>query len=195
MQLGDVATVAVAYAAGMFPTAQLVGHRRGHDPLVEGSGNPGASNVYRTAGRGAGAVVLLGDVAKGALPTLVASVVGGRGLALACWVAAVAGHVAPLVRGGRGGKGVATAGGGTFVLAPIVGIGLLAVFALVVWRTRIAALGSLAMAALLPVGMALTHRHLLDTLAAFVVSLVVVARHHTNLSRLLAGTEHTIGAG
>lgn len=195
MQLGRVAMVAVAYVVGMFPTAQLVGRAFGHDPLREGSGNPGASNVYRTAGRGAGLVVLLGDVAKGGLPTLAALVVGGRGLALVCWVAAVIGHVVPLVRAGRGGKGVATAGGGALVLSPFVAIGLLAVFVVVVRRTKIAALGSLAMAVLLPVGVALVHRRLADTMAAAAVALVVVARHHANVSRILAGTEHTVGAG
>src|SRR5690349_18914145 len=97
-----------AYAAGTFPTAQLVGRRLGRDPTREGSGNPGATNVYRTAGRRAGLMVALGDVAKGAVPTAVGYLVDGRPLATVAWAAAVAGHVAPVTRRLRGGKGVAT---------------------------------------------------------------------------------------
>ena len=59
--------VVPAYLLGTFPTAILVGRREGRDPTQEGSGNPGASNTFRTMGRRAGAIVLLGDVAKGAL--------------------------------------------------------------------------------------------------------------------------------
>src|SRR5689334_17894800 len=104
-----VVLVPLAYLAGMFPTARLVGGRTGHDPTHEGSGNPGASNVYRLAGRRAGAMVFLGDFAKGALAAGVGLAVGGRALGLACGAAAVAGHIAPVTRRFRGGKGVATA--------------------------------------------------------------------------------------
>ena len=192
MEFGPVALVVASYAVGMFPTAQLVGRSRGHDPLAEGSGNPGASNVYRTAGRTAGLLVLLGDLAKGIVPTAAGWVLGGRGAGLACWLAAVLGHVVPLVRRGRGGKGVATAGGGALVLFPVVSVVLIALFVLVVKRTRIAALGSLVMAGLLPVGAALVHRRIADTAVAAAVAVVVFVRHRENLSRLRAGTEHTV---
>jgi glycerol-3-phosphate acyltransferase PlsY len=194
MDSGQVAWVVAAYLSGMFPTAQLVGRASGHDPLAEGSGNPGASNVYRTAGRRAGLVVLLGDMAKGLAPTAAGLIAGGRGLGLACWLAAVLGHVVPLVRGGRGGKGVATAGGGALVLFPAVSVVLVALFVLVVKRTRIAALGSLVMAGLLPVGVAVVHRRLTDVAVSVAVAVVVIARHHGNVSRLLAGTERTVRA-
>lgn len=192
MDGGQVAAVVAAYAAGMFPTAQLVGRASGHDPLAEGSGNPGASNVYRTAGRRAGALVLLGDLAKGILPTALGLVAGGRGLGLACWLAAVLGHVVPLVRRGRGGKGVATAGGGALVLFPVVSVVLIALFVVVVKRTHIAALGSLVMAGLLPVGAAVVHRRAVDAAVAAAVAVVVFARHRGNMSRLRAGTERTV---
>ena len=183
------ALVVAAYAIGMFPTAQLVGRVRGHDPLVEGSKNPGASNVYRTAGRAAGIAVLVGDLAKGVVPTLVALLAYSRSLALACWFAAVLGHVVPLLRPRRGGKGVATAGGGALVLFPLVSVALIALFVLVVKRTRIAALGSLVMAALLPLGIAVVHRRVADTVVGALVAVIIIVRHHGNVSRLLAGTE------
>lgn len=195
MDGGQVAWVVAAYVLGMFPTAQLVGRASGHDPLAEGSGNPGASNVYRTAGRAAGLVVLLGDMAKGIAPTAIGLVAGGRGLGLACWLAAVLGHVVPVVRRGRGGKGVATAGGGALVLFPIVSVVLIVLFVAVVRRTRIAALGSLVMAGLLPVGVAIGHRRVAEIIVSGAVAGVIIARHHGNVSRLLAGTERTVGTG
>lgn len=190
--VGEIAVVVGAYAIGSFPTAQLVGRRVGHDPLLEGSGNPGASNVYRTAGRAAGLVVLLGDAAKGAVPTLVALLVAGRGLAAVCWLAAVVGHVAPLRRGLRGGKGVATAAGGAAILYPVIALALGAVFALVVRRRRVPALGSLAMAVLLPVLVAVTGHPGWESAVAVTVSALVISRHHGNIRRLLSGTERSL---
>lgn len=181
-----------AYLAGTFPTAQLVGRRAGHDPTREGSGNPGASNVYRTAGRRAGALVLLGDLVKGALPTALALAASGRWLAGWCWLAAVGGHVLPLWRPRRGGKGVATAGGGALVLHPLGSVGLVALFVVVVRRSRVAALGSLAISFLLPLVVLAERRPAREVLVAAAVSLVVVARHHHNIRRLRAGTERVL---
>src|SRR5829696_8206095 len=110
--------VAGSYLVGLAPTAQVTSRRLGHDPSREGSGNPGASNVYRTAGSTAGALVLAGDVVKGIVPTMVGRKLGGRRLGLACGSAAVAGHVAPVTRRFRGGKGVATAAGLSLALDP-----------------------------------------------------------------------------
>lgn len=198
MVVGEIAGVAGAYLLGTFPTAQLVGRRVGHDPLREGSGNPGATNVYRTAGRAAGTAVLVGDAAKGALPTVLAFVIAGRWVATLCWLAAVLGHVAPVVRGlhgSRGGKGVATAAGGAIVLYPLEALAMFVVFVGVTKRTRVASLGSLAMALLLPVLVAVTGHPARESIGAAIVSMVVVARHHRNIRRLLAGTEHRIPGG
>jgi glycerol-3-phosphate acyltransferase PlsY len=180
-----------AYAAGTFPTAQLVGRRFGRDPTREGSGNPGATNVYRTAGRRAGALVALGDVAKGAVPTAIGYLVDGRPLATVAWVAAVAGHVVPVTRGGRGGKGVATAGGGAVVLHPLVTVALGIVFGVVVRLSRRASAGSVAIAVLLPVGVALVGRPAWEVIAAAALAALVLVRHRGNVQRLLAGTEQT----
>ena len=87
-------------------------------PTREGSGNPGATNVLRVAGRRAGAIALVGDLLKGAVPAAVGWAVGGHGLGVACGVAAVVGHVLPATRRFRGGKGVATAAGMAVVLFP-----------------------------------------------------------------------------
>lgn len=184
--------VPLAYALGAFPTAGIVGRLVGRDPNREGSGNPGASNMYRLAGKRAGAAVLVIDVCKGALPTAVGLSVGGRSLGVACGLAAMAGHVLPADRRFRGGKGVATLGGACLVLYPVVSLCLLAVWAAVMRASRIAALGSLAMAVLLPVGVALAGWPNWEIAAATAAAAVVVVRHRTNVERLLRGREATM---
>src|SRR3954469_18761612 len=94
-----VLLVALGYLLGTLPTAMAVGRRLGRDPTLEGSGNPGATNVYRTAGRRAGLLVGAVDVLKGAVPTAIGYTIDGRPLATVAWIAAVAGHVLPLTRG------------------------------------------------------------------------------------------------
>jgi len=180
-----------SYAVGTFPTAQIVGRRLGRDPTLEGSGNPGATNVYRTAGRRAGLLVGVVDVLKGAVPTAIGYTIDGRPLATVAWIAAVAGHVLPLTRRLRGGKGVATAAGGAAVLHPLVALALAAVFAIVARATGRASLGSLAIAVLLPVGVAIAGRPAWEVVAAAALGVLVLVRHGANLRRLLAGTERT----
>ena len=180
-----------SYAVGTYPTAQIVGRRLGRDPTLEGSGNPGATNVYRTAGRRAGVLVGVIDVLKGAVPTAIGYAIDGRPLATVAWIAAVAGHVLPLTRGLRGGKGVATAAGGAIVLYPLVTLALGVVFAVVVRTTHRASMGSLAIAVLLPIGVALAGRPAWEICAAAALALLVLVRHGANVRRLLAGTEQS----
>ncbi|MFN3218318.1 MAG: glycerol-3-phosphate 1-O-acyltransferase PlsY [Acidimicrobiales bacterium] len=184
--------VPLSYALGAFPTANLVGRLVGRDPTREGSGNPGASNVYRLAGKRAGIAVLVIDVCKGAVPAAVGLAIGGRSLGVACGLAAMAGHVLPVDRRFRGGKGVATLGGACLVLYPLVSLCLLTVWAAVMRVSRVAALGSLAMAALLPVGVAIRGRPGWEIAAVAAAAIVVIVRHRSNVDRLLRGHERTM---
>src|SRR5689334_10263386 len=120
------ALVPAAWALGTFPTAVLVARAHGHDVTKEGSGNPGASNVARLVGWRAGALVLIGDFAKGAIAAGVGLAVGGRAGAFALGIAAIVGHTFPIYR--KGGKGVATAGGALLVLYPLIVLGLAVVW-------------------------------------------------------------------
>lgn len=190
--LVDVALVALSYAIGTFPTAILVGRQTGHDPTVEGSGNPGATNVYRTSGRRAGLIVALGDIAKGVIPTTAGLLVGGRPLGAACWIAAVVGHVLPITRGLRGGKGVATAAGGVLVFLPLVALCCAAVFGVTVALTRTASLGSILAFAIGPVLTWVTGRPGWEVGVAVVISALVLGRHWSNVKRLLSGDEHVL---
>ena len=183
------AVVVVAYVLGMFPTAQLVGRRLGFDPTTTGSGNPGASNTTRVGGMRAGATVLVGDAGKGMIAAGLGYAVDGRSTAWIVGAAAVAGHVWPVTRRFRGGKGVATAAGVAVVCAPLVSLGLAAVFGVVVKVAGKAALGSLVIAVLMPVILALLGRDPVEVVAAAAVASAIIVRHRSNIGRLLSGTE------
>ena len=189
IEVGSVAAVLASYLVGTFPSAQRVA---GRTITAEGSGNPGASNALRVAGRRAGALVLALDLAKGALPTLAALLISGRLLAVACWAAAVAGHVFPGTRRLRGGKGVATGGGGALVLYPVVSMFLLVVFAVVARVSGKASLGSLAIALGLVGGVMVAGRPAWEIAVVIVIVAVVVVRHAANISRLVHGRESSL---
>lgn len=185
----------VGYVLGTLPTALLVGRRTGVDPTTAGSGNPGASNVYRTSGRRAGAVVLVGDLVKGALASGIGLAAGGRGLGLACGAAAVLGHVLPVTRLRRGGKGVATAAGTVVVLFPWHALVMVAVWAVVVAVTRRASAASITAAASVPVAVAIAGHPAGYVLGVAVIAALVVVRHAANIRRLVRGEEPAIRAG
>jgi len=190
---GAWALVVLAYLLGTLPSAHLVAGRRGVDPTLEGSGNPGATNVYRTAGRRAGVSVFVADVGKGMVATGLGLAADGRSLGLACWAAATIGHVAPVTRRFRGGKGVATGGGGGLVLFPAVGVVVVALFALVARLSGKASLGSISICVALPLGVALTGRGWSEFLVTVATCLLVLVRHQSNIRRLATGREQGWG--
>lgn len=189
----SVSLVAAAYLLGTFPTATLVTRRRGVDPTRAGSGNPGATNVLRVAGRRAGAAALVGDVLKGAVPAAVGWAVGGHALGVACGVAAVVGHVLPVTRRFRGGKGVATAAGMAVVLFPAAAGVAIAGFAVAVALSRTASLGSVVAAVLLPVAATAFGAPGGEVAALAGCAALIVVRHRENIDRLLRGTERRLG--
>lgn len=195
--------VPLAYTAGSFPSAYLAGRLlKGIDLRTVGSGNLGATNVYRTLGAPAALIVLLLDIAKGALAVrfLPAMVDGGTldgdprlWWALAYGVAAILGHAKPVFLLWKGGgKGVATAAGALAILAPVsVGLALL-VCAAVVWYSGFMSAGSLAAAVIFPFFVWLDR----GVSPVFWVGLGLGAficwSHRTNYQRLRAGTEHRL---
>jgi glycerol-3-phosphate acyltransferase PlsY len=190
----------LAYVIGSFPSAYLTGRLvKGVDLRRRGSGNLGATNVYREVGAVAAVAVLLLDAAKGwvavALVPRWLSLTGAEWWVVAMGAAAVLGHAKPVFLLWRGGgKGVATAGGVFVALAPIAAAVSVGVFALVVALTRYVSAGSVAAAVVLPVSVALVRS---ARSPAFVVSLAismfVVWAHRGNLRRLSAGEEPRIG--
>ncbi|TMK86774.1 MAG: hypothetical protein E6G57_11795, partial [Actinobacteria bacterium] len=173
--------VALSYLLGTFPTALIVARLAGHDPTREGSGNPGASNVYRLAGTKA--------AAKGAAASAIGKAAAGPPLALACGLAAVLGHVFPVFRNFRGGRGVATAAGTVAVLEPLVAAPFVAVWVLVARLTGKASVASLVVIGATPVVVFALDRPAWEKLGMGALAAVVVARHAGNLVRLASGDE------
>ena len=197
--MSDLAIAAIlvlpAYFLGTFPSAHLVARMGGHDVLAEGSGNPGASNVARLMGWKAGLVVMLADFGKGAIASGVGLVLGGRAVAFALGIAAVAGHMFPVTRKFKGGKGVATAGGMLIVLYPLIVLILGVVWFLVSRVLKLASVGSLVCAVLFPVLVAVAGYGIEEVVITAALAVVVIARHAANLRRLLHGRELRTGEG
>jgi glycerol-3-phosphate acyltransferase PlsY len=182
-----------AYMLGTFPSALLVARAGGHDVLREGSGNPGASNVARLMGWKAGLLVMVADFGKGAIASGVGLALGGRGAAFALGVAAVLGHMFPVTRRFRGGKGVATAGGMLLVLYPVIVVVLAVVWFVIARLLKLASVGSLVCAVLFPVLVGLAGYGVAETIAIAALAVVVIARHASNLRRLFGGRELRTG--
>lgn len=158
------------------------------DPRAQGSGNPGATNVYRSGGWVPAATTLALDAAKGGLPVWLASIAGLSILAQAMVaLCAVTGHMIPVFYRFKGGKGVATALGAGLVLAPLTTLLLSAIWAMVMWRWRISALASIVAVVSGPLLSAILEP---DTLPLFgLLALLIVVRHRNNLIRMAQGRE------
>jgi glycerol-3-phosphate acyltransferase PlsY len=182
--LGLALGVALGFAAGAIPFGVIIARGRGVDIKAHGSGNIGATNVARVLGVVPGLIVLVLDAAKGALPVALALRWSGDApVALATGAAAILGHCFSPFLGFRGGKGVATALGVFLVLTPTLAALAVAVFALVLYATRVPALGSLAGVATIAVVLLWRGDPALAALAAGTTALLVYT-HRTNLGKL-----------
>lgn len=190
-----------SYLIGSIPFSWLVVRwKTGKDVRAVGSGNVGATNAMRAAGRGAGVLALLLDVAKGVAPVLIVRAIGTTDLVESmAAAAAVVGHMYPVWLRFRGGKGVATAAGALGALAPIAAALSALVFLIVVVVTRYVSLASIVGMASFP----LVVLFLLDRtappwerpwlVACVLVPVLSIWKHRGNIRRLLAGTERRLG--
>lgn len=182
----------VAYLIGTFPSAAIVARANGIDIRTVGSRNPGASNVTRVLGWRKGLWVFALDAAKGALAAGLGLLVDGRPAGYALGAAAVVGHVFPAWQRFRGGKGVASGGGIAAVMSPIAFAALVLVWFAVSQTTKKASVASIAVVALLPVGVAIEQREWWEVLAIVGICVLVMGRHLGNIRRLLARHEHAL---
>lgn len=178
-----------AYLLGTFPNAAIVARSRGIDIQQVGSGNPGASNIARVMGAKWGVVVFILDGLKGAIPATVGLLLNERPTAYGMLIAAVLGHMFPITRRFRGGKGVATMGGGALALQPVVSLGLLVLWVIVRKLSGKASLASLAIMIGLPIAVAVKGAPGWEVAAIVGCNALVLVRHVDNIKRLLAGRE------
>ncbi|GAB4174322.1 MAG: glycerol-3-phosphate 1-O-acyltransferase PlsY [Geothermobacteraceae bacterium] len=196
MSLTSIFLVIAAYLIGAIPTGAILARLAGIEDIRKvGSGNIGATNVYRTAGRKLGVLTLLGDALKGLLPVLAVQAAGFPAVTVALVAgAAFVGHCYPVYLGFKGGKGVATALGILLVLSPLTVLCAFVLFVALVWTTRFVSLGSISAAAAAPVLVLLFE----DSNATFAVTLFIAAlviwRHRANIDRLIKGTENRFRA-
>lgn len=188
----------LAYLLGAIPCGYLLARWRGVDIRTVGSGNIGATNVFRSVGKGWGVLTFICDALKGYIAAGLlpygAGYIGAPGslpLAVACAGLAIIGHNWPIYLRFRGGKGIATSLGALTGLAPAAaGLGLLC-WVLVFGMTRYVSVASMAAAA--AVGIAGWFLYPADRLLSLMLALLAVVaiwRHQANIRRLLKGTEH-----
>jgi glycerol-3-phosphate acyltransferase PlsY len=189
--------VAIGYLLGSVPFAVVVSRAlRQADPRTYGSGNPGATNVLRGAGRLAAALTLAGDVGKGVLAVCLGRELGGGGAAVAilCGAAAFAGHVFPVFLRLQGGKGVATFLGVLLAFEPWLGLACCGLWLAVALASRYASLASLAAAAAAPLLLGIADGPGVPLAVVAAMSALLVWRHRSNIAKLRAGTEGRLGA-
>jgi len=182
--------LAGAYLLGSIPTGLLLGKAYGIDVRKEGSGNIGATNLYRTVGRKVGVMTLAGDCLKGLLPVLAVKY-STLPAEYAAWVglAAFCGHVFSVFLRFRGGKGVATALGVFLALSPIAVAIALGVFIAMMLIWRYVSLGSISAAAVMPIAVWALGEGRVIGIVTMIVAVIVIIRHTENIKRLAAGTE------
>lgn len=187
--------IAAAYFSGSVPFGLLLARAvTGKDVRTEGSGNIGATNVARVVGKKLGAVVLVLDALKGAIPVLVAQhLLPGEALWHdAVGVAAFFGHVFPVWLKFKGGKGVATALGVLVVLLPWAALAGFLVWATILAIFRVSSVGSLAGAVVAVVVGFLVHRPIEYPAVAVVFLVLMLFTHRSNLKRLINRQENKV---
>jgi glycerol-3-phosphate acyltransferase PlsY len=194
--------VVVSYVLGSTPSGYLAGKARGIDIRAMGSGNIGATNVFRVLGRTAGIAVLAADGLKGFVaarfvPVLALHIFASSGarrenLALAAGVGAILGHNYTCWLRFKGGKGIATSGGVVMAWAPAACLTALGLWGLVFVATRYVSLASIAAALVLPFAVWFWNGSPTMTYVMSALSLLAIYKHKANIQRLLKGTENRI---
>ena len=190
-------TTAVAFLLGSIPTGYLVARAKGVDIRQHGSGNIGATNVFRTLGKPLGILVFFLDALKGFAAVWLAARFGGPSAwpPILAAVAAIAGHNYTPWLGFKGGKGIATSAGVLIALMPWAVLAIAVVWFGVFFATRYVSLASICASAALPVAVGALWFYGCGgsgPLLGFSVLIAALAiwRHRSNIGRLMAGTEH-----
>jgi glycerol-3-phosphate acyltransferase PlsY len=184
------------YFAGALPNSYLIAKAfKGIDIREHGSGNPGATNVYRVVGPIPGGIAFLCDFLKGFLPTFAALAFLPESqllIAVSVGIMAIIGHVFTVFLRFKGGKGVATAAGVFFALMPIPTALSLGTFALVLALSKYVSLGSIIAAALLPAYALMLKSNRALVIISTIIAVLIVIKHKSNIQKLLTGTENRI---
>jgi len=193
--LNTLLAVVISYLIGSIPVGYLLARLKGVDIRQHGSGNIGATNVWRTLGPLLGILVLALDAGKGAAAVLVGRSLGGAGTELLAALSALCGHSWPIFLSFRGGKMIATGAGVILAISPVVLLGALGVWLVTVGISRYVSLGSMLGGVSVPVLMALNDMEWQYILFGVVLAALVIYKHRSNIERILSGTEFKVGEG
>jgi glycerol-3-phosphate acyltransferase PlsY len=194
MQMNEILILVVAYLIGSIPFGLVIARIAGiGDITKQGSGNIGATNVTRIGGKKLGAATLVLDGIKGIIAILIARFAAPENPDLQIYAAVIAviGHIFPVFLKFKGGKGVATTLAVVLFLSPVVGLGTVAIWLAVFFTTRISSAAALVAIASMPILAFFLAKDsgILFLQAVTVLSVVVFAKHHQNIARLLNGSE------
>lgn len=188
-----------AYLSGSIPTSYIITKLvKGIDIRQYGSGNPGATNVFRAAGPVPGAITLILDFLKGLIPVLLALKYFGHDKLIYAMIAglfAVSGHIWTIFLKFRGGKGVATATGVFVALLPFPTLYAFILFLAVLFLSRYVSLSSMTAALFLPVFAVLRNEPKLLIIFSVLTAIVIIYKHKSNIKNLASGKERKIGRG
>jgi glycerol-3-phosphate acyltransferase PlsY len=198
--MNEILLILIAYLLGSVPTAVMVSRRFFNIDIREyGSGNAGATNVYRVMGSKWGTLVMIADMLKGVLAVQLALLLPDyepegmafQNLQTLLGLAAVIGHIFPIWADFRGGKGVATIFGMVLGISPLTAVGCVTVFSLVLFLTRFVSLSSILASISFPIFILVVFNvdNTLYRVFAITVALLVLLTHQKNIGRLLKGKE------
>jgi len=192
-----IVVLIVIYLIAAIPTGIVLARVMGYEDVRDkGSGNIGATNVYRVAGKLPGFLTLVGDILKGLLPLLACKTwlaPTPTQLGMACAMAIV-GHCYPIYLKFRGGKGIATALGIFLVISPTAVLGAAIVFGFTVAISRFISLGSVLAAMSAPLLVLMLNEPQPIFLATLFIAALIVWRHRSNIKRLMDGSENRFKA-
>jgi acyl phosphate:glycerol-3-phosphate acyltransferase len=184
----------IAYLIGAIPIGVILSKIKGIDPRKTGSGNIGATNVMRAAGKIFGLLTLIGDILKGLIPTLIAINSGlSSPVIAAIGLATFLGHLFPVYLKFKGGKGVATALGVYVAINPYAILISIIIFILVFAKWRYVSLGSLIGTGVMPLALIAFKSPMEYTYLSLAVGILIFIKHKDNIKRLVAGKENRFG--
>ncbi len=186
--------IVLAYLFGNFPTSYFIGKFFADiDIRNHGSGNVGATNALRILGKKAGIIALLGDILKGVLAVLIGKIIGGEDGQIFAGLFVVVGHNWPVFLGFKGGKGVATTIGVMIAINPYIVAGIVPIGIIIIAVTKYVSLASILGMIIFPIVMLFTLQPIKLVLFSFMLAMMSIYRHKSNIKKLMQGTESKIG--
>lgn len=184
----------LSYIIGNMETSYIIAkNAAGIDIRKYGSGNAGATNVLRTLGKKAGIAAFLGDALKGVLAVILGRLIAGEDGQIFAGLFVVIGHNWPVFLNFKGGKGIATTIGVMTAINPYIVAAIVPIGIVIIIITKYISLASILGMIIFPIVMLFTHQSIKLVLFSFILSIMALYRHRTNIKKLMEGTESKLG--